>query len=100
MQDPRSRNASGPARSILIETTMFPVTLDGMIAVYLVGILCALFFAWMAAEIFRKGRENRRRKHFVICGICDHVFEDPSTHDLAECPRCGAMNERERVIEI
>jgi rubrerythrin len=79
---------------------MFPVTLDGMIAVYLVGILCALFFAWMAAEIFRKGREHRRRKHFVICGICDHVFEDPSTHDLAECPRCGAMNERERIIEI
>ena len=28
---------------------MFPVTLDGMIAVYLVGILCALFFAWLAA---------------------------------------------------
>jgi rubrerythrin len=54
----------------------------------------------MAAEIFRKGREHRRRKHFVICGICDHVFEDPSTHDLAECPRCGAMNERERIIEI
>lgn len=100
MQDPGGRTASGPTLSIPIETTMFPVTLDGMIAVYLVGILCALFFAWMAAEIFRKGRENRRRKHFVICGICDHVFEDPSTHDLAECPRCGAMNERERVIEI
>lgn len=79
---------------------MFRVTLDGMIAVYLVGILCALFIAWLAAEIFRKGRENQRRKHFVICGICDHVFEDDSELDLAECPRCGAMNERERVIEI
>tara|TARA_R110000850_G_scaffold9033_30_gene33407 strand:+ start:3003 stop:3242 length:240 start_codon:yes stop_codon:yes gene_type:complete len=79
---------------------MFRVTLDGMIAVYLVVIMCALFFAWVAAEIFRKGRENRRRKHFVICGICDHVFEDLSDHDIAECPRCGAMNERERVIEI
>ncbi len=79
---------------------MFPVTLDGLIAVYLVGILCALFFAWFAAEIFRRGRENRRRKHFVICGICDHVFEDTSASDLAECPRCGAMNERGRVIEI
>ena len=50
---------------------MFHVTLDGMIAVYLVGILCALFLAWVAAEIFRKGRENQRRKYFVICGICD-----------------------------
>jgi len=79
---------------------MFRVTLDGMIAVYLVVILCAVFFAWVAAEIFRKGRENRRRKHFVICGICDHVFEDSSERELAECPRCGALNERERVIEI
>ncbi|MBP83589.1 MAG: hypothetical protein CMO61_07045 [Verrucomicrobiales bacterium] len=79
---------------------MFRVTLDGMIAVYLVVIMCALFFAWVAAEIFRKGRENRRRKHFVICGICEHVFEDLSDDDLAECPHCGAMNERERVIEI
>ena len=79
---------------------MFHVTLDGMIAVYLVGILCALFFAWVAAEIFRKGWENQRRKYFVICGICDHVFEDLSDLDLAECPRCGAMNERERIIEI
>jgi rRNA maturation endonuclease Nob1 len=79
---------------------MFHVTLNGMVAVYLVVILCALFFALVTAEIFRKGRENRRRKFFVICGICDHVFEDPSKHDLAECPRCGAMNERERIIEI
>tara|TARA_R110002096_G_scaffold23303_14_gene74278 strand:+ start:5118 stop:5357 length:240 start_codon:yes stop_codon:yes gene_type:complete len=79
---------------------MFRVTLDGMIAVYLVVIMGALVFAWVAAEIFRKGRENRRRKHFVICGICDHVFEDLSEQDLAECPRCGAMNEREKVIEI
>ena len=79
---------------------MFRVTLDGMIAVFLAIILCSVFFAWVAAEIFQKGRENRRRKHFVICGICDHVFEDQSDHDLAECPRCGAMNEREKVIEI
>ncbi len=79
---------------------MFRVTLDSIIAVYLVVILCGVFFSWVAAEIFRRGRENRRRRNFVICGICDHVFEDPSEDDLAECPRCGAMNERERVIEI
>jgi len=79
---------------------MFRVTLDSIIAVYLVVILCGVFFSWIAAEVFRHGRESRRRKHFVICGICDHVFEDRSGSDLAECPRCGAMNERERVIEI
>ena len=79
---------------------MFRVTLDGMIAVFLAVILCSVFFAWIVAEIFQKGRENRRKKHFVICGICDQVFEDPSENELAECPRCGAMNERGRVMEI
>ena len=79
---------------------MFRVTLDNMIAIYLLVILCVVFFAWFTAEIFRRGRENRRRKHFVVCSICDHVFEDPSERELAECPRCGAMNERERIVEL
>ncbi len=79
---------------------MFRVTLDNMITIYLVVILCIVFFAWVVAEIFRRGRETRRRKNFVVCSICDHVFEDFSEEDLAECPRCGAMNERERIIEI
>ena len=43
---------------------MFRVTLDGMIAVFLAIILCSFFFAWVAAEIFQKGRENRRKKVF------------------------------------
>lgn len=79
---------------------MFRVTLDGIIAVYLVIILCSVFFSWLAAEVFRRGKENLRRKHFVICSICDHVYEDLSTDEISECPRCGARNERERIVEI
>lgn len=71
-----------------------------MIAVYLVIILLALFLSWLAAEIFRRGREQRKRRHYVICGICDHAFEDISENEVVACPRCGALNERERVIEI
>ncbi len=79
---------------------MFRVSLESIIAIYLAVILCGVFFVWVAAEIFRRGREHRRRKYFVICSICDHVFEDPSENDLAECPRCGTMNERGKVLEI
>jgi rubrerythrin len=79
---------------------MIRVTLDGMIAAFLAIILCSVFFSWIAAEVFRRGRESRRRKHFVICGICDHVYEDPSEEELSECPQCGAMNEREKIVEI
>ena len=79
---------------------MFRVTLDGVIAVYLVIILCSVFFSWFAAEIFRRGKEVRRRKHWVICGICNHVYEDLSKAELSDCPRCGARNEREKILDI
>ncbi len=79
---------------------MFRVTLDGVIAVYLVIILCSVFFSWLAAAVFQAGRASQRKKNFVICGICDHVYEDLSDEELSECPRCGAMNERERIREI
>ena len=79
---------------------MFRVTLDGVIAVYLVIILCSVFFSWFAAEVFRRGKESRRRKNFVICGICEQVYEDPSEEEISECPRCGARNEREKIVEI
>ena len=79
---------------------MFRVSLDGVIVVYVVIILCSVFFSWFAAEVFRRGKENQRRKFFVKCAICEHVYEDVSTEELSECPRCGALNERERIIDI
>ena len=79
---------------------MFHVTLDGVIAVYVVIILCSIFFSWLAAAVFQAGRANQRKKNFVICNICDHVYEDLSDQELSECPRCGARNEREKILEI
>lgn len=79
---------------------MFRVTLDGVIAVYLVIILCSVFFSWLAATVFQAGRANQRKKNFVICGICDHVYEDLTAKELSECPRCGAKNERGKIHEI
>ncbi len=79
---------------------MFQVTLDGIFAVYLVIILCSVFFSWLAAAVFQAGRASLRKKNFVICGICDHVYEDLSGNEITECPRCGARNERAKILEI
>ena len=79
---------------------MFRVSLDGIIVVYVVIILSSVFFSWFAAEIFRRGKENQRRKHFVICSICENLYEDRSHDELSECPVCGAVNEREKIVEI
>ncbi|NNE91436.1 MAG: hypothetical protein HKN23_07295 [Verrucomicrobiales bacterium] len=74
--------------------------MDSLIVWYLVILLGALFLVWVAAEIFQRGRERRRRKNFVICSICEHVFEDESGQEIVTCPSCQALNERESVREI
>ena len=79
---------------------MFRVSLDSLIIVYLALLIGFLSLVWIAAEFTRMKRESRRRRDFIICGICDHIFEDRSENDLVRCPRCGALNERGRVQEI
>ena len=79
---------------------MFRMTLDSLIVVYLVLLLGGLTLVWVAAEIFQRGREKRRRENYVVCNLCEHAFEDTSDDELAICPGCGALNERDRVREI
>lgn len=79
---------------------MFRVSLDSLIIVYLALLIGFLSLVWIAAEIARLRRERRRRRDFIICGICDHIYEDRSENELVNCPRCGALNERGRVREI
>ncbi|MCB1076856.1 MAG: hypothetical protein KDM64_03415 [Verrucomicrobiae bacterium] len=79
---------------------MIRVTLDSLIIVYLAIVLGALFCIWIFSEFKATRLERRRRRDFVICGICDHIFEDRSERRLLNCPRCGALTERTKVREI
>ena len=79
---------------------MFRVDLDSLIVAYLLILLGGLALVWIAAEIFQRGRDKRRRKNFVICSICEHTFEDTSGKELVSCPGCGALNERDAIHEI
>ncbi|HRX55819.1 MAG TPA: hypothetical protein P5016_14990 [Verrucomicrobiales bacterium] len=79
---------------------MIRVSLGILVIVYLTFLLGTLAVVWFVAEFLRIGRERQRRQHFVICGLCDHIYEDVSEERLPPCPRCGALNERSRVREI
>ncbi len=79
---------------------MIHLTLTHLILVYLVLILGVLFCVWVSGEILRSRRERQMRKNYVICGICDHIYEDRTGKTLLTCPRCGALNERGKVREI
>ena len=79
---------------------MIRISLDSLIVLYLAIVLGVLFCIWVATEIRANRREQRRRRDYVICGICDHIFEDRSERRLLNCPRCGALTERTKVREI
>ena len=79
---------------------MIRISLDNIIVIYLAILLGSLFVTWVVSEVFQSRRERQRRRDFVICGICDHVFEDRSEKQLLNCPRCGALTERSKVREI
>ncbi|MCB1236163.1 MAG: hypothetical protein KDM91_13925 [Verrucomicrobiae bacterium] len=79
---------------------MIRVSLDSLIVVYLTLLLGILFLVWVGVELVSSRRQRRRRRDFVICGICDHIYEDRTERKLLNCPRCGALNERSAVREI
>jgi hypothetical protein len=79
---------------------MIRISLDSLIVVYLAIFLGVLFCVWVVGEFFNTRRARRRRRDFVICGICDHIYEDRTTRKIVSCPRCGALNERGKVREI
>ena len=79
---------------------MIRVDLSLMIVIYLIAMVGTLAIVWIGTEISRARRERRRLRDYVICDICDHIFEDASEKTLLTCPRCGRLNERGRVREI
>jgi hypothetical protein len=79
---------------------MIRISLDSLIVVYLAIVLGALFCIWVVSEMRATRRERQRRRDMVICGICDHIFEERSERRLLNCPRCGALTERTKVREI
>lgn len=79
---------------------MIRVDLTEMILIYLLVMVGVLALVWVGTEFSRSRRERRRRRNYVICDICDHIFEDSSEKNLLTCPRCGRLNERGPVREI
>jgi len=79
---------------------MIRVSLDMLIVIYLTILLGVLFFVWVTGSFISARREQRRRRSFIICNICDHIYEDHTDKEIVQCPACHAKNERERVQEI
>ena len=76
---------------------MIRINLAELVVVYLLVFLAAILVVWIAYEMVWRVRENRSRKHRVRCAICAMEFEDRSIAALPRCPRCGSLNERDKL---
>jgi rRNA maturation endonuclease Nob1 len=76
---------------------MIRVDLAELVCIYLVVFLAAILAVWIAYEMARRVRENRSRRGWLRCRVCAMEFEDLTLAGLPRCPRCGSLNEREKL---
>jgi rRNA maturation endonuclease Nob1 len=76
---------------------MIRVDLAGLVFVYLLVFLAAILVVWIAYEMVRRVRDNRSRQYRLRCAVCAMEFEDDTTAALPRCPRCGSLNERDKL---
>lgn len=79
---------------------MIPVTLGNLVFLCLGGMLAGIFGAWLISESRRRRREHLAFGGVLRCTMCGCEFEDHTGTELAQCPRCGTMNERLRLNRL
>ena len=79
---------------------MFHVSLSVLFVCYLILILSLLLALWVAGDWRRKRQEKTARKYHLVCNICGIPYEDKTTDPIPPCPKCGALNERERLRDL
>jgi len=81
---------------------MLQTTLTNLIIAYLVIVTGTLGLFWFLQNYRRRRREYHERSRYILCRICGETFEIDTGEmgDLATCPHCQSVNEREKFREI
>lgn len=74
---------------------MIPLALPDWFTAFLAANLAAVFAATLFYSVRGRRRMPRRRATPFIfrCSVCGHVYMDRRNVPMAECGKCGAMNE-------
>lgn len=74
---------------------MIPLALPDWFTAFLAANLAAVFAATLYYSVRGRRRMPRRRATPFIfrCSVCGHVYMDRRNVPMAECGKCGAMNE-------
>ena len=74
---------------------MIPLALPDWFTAFLAANLAAVFAATLYYSVRGRRRMPRRRATPFIfrCSVCGHVYMDRRNVPMAECEKCGNMNE-------
>ena len=74
---------------------MMPLSLSGWYMVFLVANLSMVFGATLYYSVrwYRRMPRHRAAPFIFRCSVCGHVYMDRRNVPMAECGKCGAMNE-------
>jgi DNA-directed RNA polymerase subunit RPC12/RpoP len=79
---------------------MIQTTLTNLILYNLCGLLTLVALLWFGRVARLWFREQRRRRHCVVCGICGRLFEDDTRDEAVECPGCRRLVPRQKVLDL
>ncbi|HAL91915.1 MAG TPA: hypothetical protein DCM68_02685, partial [Verrucomicrobia bacterium] len=74
---------------------MIPLSLPDWLWVFLVANLSVVFAAtlYYAVRRYRWTPRHRAAPFIFRCSVCGHVYLDRRNVPMAECGKCGTMNE-------
>ena len=79
---------------------MYHVPFQWMICLYLTACVFVVAIVWFVDDRLRRARERRALRFRLRCRRCALEWEERSGESLLKCPRCGSVNERERLESI
>lgn len=74
---------------------MIPLTLPEWFEVFLLANLAVVFAATLYYSVrgYRRQPRHRAAPFIFRCAVCGHVYLDRRNVPMAECDKCGNMNE-------
>jgi hypothetical protein len=77
---------------------MIPVHFDTAVVVYLLVALAIIIVATLRNFLRRRATyAELKPTHIFSCARCAHPYLDDCDLERSRCPRCGTMNEPQRI---
>jgi DNA-directed RNA polymerase subunit RPC12/RpoP len=79
---------------------MIQTSLTNLILYNVCGLLALLALLWIGRIVRTWFREQRRRRHRVVCGICGQLFQNDTRDEAVQCPTCHRLVPRQKVLDL